>query len=99
MNSCLWFTKNFGSWDIETSGQTNSQGGIGKPTVEMQTASTFLEAGWVFIDEIANGSEDVWWILEGQPSGCDLALGASNCYDMYVESACIAVVYAVDGGS
>jgi hypothetical protein len=31
----------------------------------MQTASTFLEAGWDFIDETANGTEDIWWIDEG----------------------------------
>jgi len=33
---------------------------------EMQTASTFLDAGWDFLDETANGTEDIWWILEGQ---------------------------------
>ena len=32
----------------------------------MQTASTFLEAGWEIVDETANGTEDIWWILEGQ---------------------------------
>ena len=53
-------------WDIETSGQTSSAGGIGKTTVEMQTAGTFLEAGWDFVGETANGTEDIWWILEGQ---------------------------------
>jgi len=25
-----------------------------------------LEAGWDFVDETANGTEDIWWILEGQ---------------------------------
>ena len=53
-------------WDIQTSGQTTSAGGEGKTTVKMQTASTFLEAGWDFIDETANGTEDIWWLLEGQ---------------------------------
>jgi hypothetical protein len=53
-------------WDIQTSGRTWSDGGIGKTTAEMQTASTFLEAGWDFVDEIANGTEDIWWINEGQ---------------------------------
>jgi hypothetical protein len=53
-------------WDIEASGQSGSAGGIGKTTAEMQTASTFLEAGWDFVDEIENGTEDIWWILEGQ---------------------------------
>ncbi len=53
-------------WDIQTSGQTTSAGGTGKTTAEMQTASTFLEAGWDFVGETANGTEDVWWILEGK---------------------------------
>ena len=53
-------------WDIETSGQLSSAGGTGLVTAEMQTASTFLEAGWDFMDEIKNGTEDIWWILEGQ---------------------------------
>ena len=53
-------------WGIETSGQTTSQGGIGLTTTEMQTASTFLDAGWDFVDETENGTDDIWWILEGQ---------------------------------
>ncbi len=28
--------------------------------------STFLDAGWDFTDEMANGTEDIWWILEGE---------------------------------
>ncbi len=53
-------------WDIETSGQTTSDGGTGKKTDEMQMESTFTDAGWDFVDETANGTEDIWWILEGQ---------------------------------
>ncbi|MBN2315594.1 MAG: hypothetical protein JXM79_16820 [Sedimentisphaerales bacterium] len=53
-------------WDTETSGQTTSAGGLGKTTAEMQAASTFLEAGWDFVDETENGTDDIWWILEGQ---------------------------------
>ena len=53
-------------WDIQTSSQSTSAGGMGKTTTEMQTASTFLEAGWDFVDEIENGTDDIWWILEGQ---------------------------------
>jgi len=64
-------------WDIETSGRPNMCGGqvdeatdcdhsFGKTTAEMQTATTFLDAGWDFIDETTNGSDDIWWILEGQ---------------------------------
>ncbi|HCO96088.1 MAG TPA: hypothetical protein DIU00_19465 [Phycisphaerales bacterium] len=56
----------FSFWDMESSGQTTSAGGEGKTTSEMQTASTFLEAGWDFMDETNNGTVDIWWILEGQ---------------------------------
>jgi hypothetical protein len=64
-------------WDIETSGLTNmcgiqSSGASGcdntnsKTTIEMQTAATFLDVGWDFVNETENGTEDIWWILEGQ---------------------------------
>ncbi len=53
-------------WDTQTSGQTTSVGGMGKTTAEMQTASTFLDAGWDFVGETANGTEGIWWIREGQ---------------------------------
>ena len=53
-------------WDIHTSGLTDSYGGTGLTTAEMQSTSTFLEAGWDFVDETENGTEDIWWILEGQ---------------------------------
>jgi hypothetical protein len=52
-------------WDVETSGQTESAGGTGKTTAEMQTAKTFLDAGWDFVGETANGTEDIWKIAEG----------------------------------
>jgi hypothetical protein len=53
-------------WNVQTSCQTTSYGGVGKTTAEMQTASTFLEAGWDFVGETANGTDDIWWILEGK---------------------------------
>jgi hypothetical protein len=53
-------------WDTQTSGQAASDGGTGKTTAEMQTARTFLDAGWDFVGETANGTEDLWWILEGK---------------------------------
>ena len=52
-------------WDIETSGQVISAGGIGKTTAEMQMSSTFRDAGWDFVDETENGTEDIWSICEG----------------------------------
>ncbi len=53
-------------WDIETSGQLTSTGGTGLVTIQMQTVDTFLKAGWDFVDETTNGTEDIWWIDEGQ---------------------------------
>jgi len=53
-------------WDIQTSGRTWSAGGTGKTTAEMQMASTFLQAGWDFVGETANDTQDIWWILEGK---------------------------------
>ena len=35
-------------WDIETSDMATSAGGTGKTTAEMQTAITFISAGWDF---------------------------------------------------
>ena len=61
--STRWVTASF--WDVETSGQATSYRGLGKTTAEMQTAATFIEAGWDFVDETTNGTEDIWWILEG----------------------------------
>jgi hypothetical protein len=31
-----------------------------------RTASAFLDAGWDFVGETENGTEDIWWILEGK---------------------------------
>jgi len=59
-------------WDVETSGLTRDGSrwslykAFGLTTAEMQTSGTFLEAGWDFVGETANGTEDIWWINEGQ---------------------------------
>jgi hypothetical protein len=55
-------------WDMEASDRTFSfwTAGTGKTTAEMQKAGTFLEAGWDFVGETANGTEEIWWILEGR---------------------------------
>jgi hypothetical protein len=61
-------------WDIETSRQQKGEGYqshalegiVGKTTSEMQTASSFIDAGWDFAGESDNGTEDVWRILEGR---------------------------------
>ncbi len=45
-------------WDITATGQAGSQGGLGKTTAQMQTASMFIDAGWDF--------ENIWTIGAGQ---------------------------------
>jgi hypothetical protein len=52
-------------WDVEMSGQAESAGGTGLSTAEMITAARFLEAGWDFVGEAENGTDDLWWIDEG----------------------------------
>jgi hypothetical protein len=62
--------KNFGSvsssfWDIQTSGRTTSAGGEGKTTAQMQTLSTYTNAGWDFVGEYENGTLDNWTMPNG----------------------------------
>jgi hypothetical protein len=64
-------------WDVKTSGLSKMCGGKsiwgalgcddshGKTTAEMQETATFLVAGWDFAGETDNGTEDIWWIDEG----------------------------------
>jgi hypothetical protein len=71
-------------WDIDTSGQSTSDGGTGKITAEMQMMSTFTDAGWDFttpvwtIDEGADYPR-LWWeispLLHAEP---EVTLGTSN---------------------
>jgi hypothetical protein len=53
-------------WDASTFGQMTDVPGTAKTRSEMQTAATFLDAGWDFVGETANGTEDIWWIEEGE---------------------------------
>lgn len=63
-------------WDRQRSGLsimcgeqdqgTGCDDGCGRTAAEMQTESTFLQAGWDFVREGANGTEDVWAICEGR---------------------------------
>jgi hypothetical protein len=45
-------------WDVNTTSQNTSAGGMGKTTAEMKMISTFTEAGWDFIE--------IWDISENQ---------------------------------
>jgi hypothetical protein len=51
-------------WDIQTSGQSHSEGGIGKTSAEMRDANTF--SAWDI--SAAGGSSAVWRIYDGYTS-------------------------------
>ena len=51
-------------WDAEIGGPDNGIG-TGLPTSQMQTMSTFTDAGWDFVEESVNGLDDIWDICEG----------------------------------
>ena len=53
-------------WDIDTSGQSTSAGGIGLRTSEMQTVETYIDAGWDLFAEIRNGFCNYWMMQEGE---------------------------------
>jgi len=47
-------------WDMQTSGQSTSEGGTGKTTAEMKEQSTFTNAGW---------SDTTWYMNSGVNNG------------------------------
>jgi len=53
-------TGNF--WDSEASNQDVGWNATAKNTTEMKTTSTFTSAGWDFIGETGNGTDDYWHI-------------------------------------
>ncbi|MCD4817417.1 MAG: PKD domain-containing protein [Candidatus Cloacimonetes bacterium] len=60
-------------WDFETSGQTTSNGGAGKPTSEMQNIATFTDESTIGLDDawdfIGNPNDDIgtedFWDIDG----------------------------------
>lgn len=58
-------------WDSDINPDVNGIGNgsdpnvIGESTANMQTESTFTDAGWDFVGETANGTDDIWDICEG----------------------------------
>jgi hypothetical protein len=53
-------------WNTQTSGRIISEGGTGRTTAEMCTIQIYLQEGWDFAGEVANGTQDIWWISEGK---------------------------------
>jgi hypothetical protein len=63
-------------WDVETSSQTNSAGGIGKTTIEMQTQSTFTAIGWDFTNT---------WIMDDFPVLRSLSIPDPIDYETWLD--------------
>jgi parallel beta-helix repeat protein len=59
-------------WNTETSETTvgvyedSSSGVTGRTTAQMQTESNFTNAGWDFVGETTNGTDDIW-MMSGYP--------------------------------
>ena len=62
-------------WDTEKCevglgvGQGSGEGMLGKTSAEMLMSETFLVAGWDFIGESDNGTEDIWIMSHGRYEG------------------------------
>ncbi|MCK5028580.1 MAG: hypothetical protein KAR57_03030, partial [Bacteroidales bacterium] len=56
-------------WDTETSGISTSSGGTGLTTNEMKDVKNYLNAGWDFMDETYNGTDDEWGINSTENGG------------------------------
>ena len=56
-------------WDTETSGITTGSYGTGLTTAEMKQQSTFTDAGWDFMGETANGTDEIWAMIPQINSG------------------------------
>ncbi len=67
-------------WDIDSSNQIISAGGVGKTSTEMKNYYTYYNAGWDFEDETINGSGDHWGINLTQNGGYPF-LSFQNDYD------------------
>ena len=66
-------------WDTQVSGLASSTTGTGASTVQMKDDTLFLNAGWDFIEEEANGLDDYWYMrnfvyprLDWQPQPGDI---------------------------
>jgi hypothetical protein len=82
--SCFWDSDV--NPDVNGIGDGSDPNVIGLPTVEMQTESTYTDAGWDFVGETVNGPNDIWKMnCEGMSypklSWWEPALGDFICTD------------------
>ena len=64
--SCFWDIESSGTADGVLDQDPDPDGAHGLTTRQMQTAETFIDAGWDFVGETINGAEDIWTICEGK---------------------------------
>jgi hypothetical protein len=60
-------------WDTTTSGVDVSEGGTGMTTAQMHDLAIYLGAGWDFVGETTNGTEDLWTMAGDGPTYPKLA--------------------------
>ncbi|HON19188.1 MAG TPA: HYR domain-containing protein [Salinivirgaceae bacterium] len=68
-------------WDTLTSGYTTSQGGLGLSTNDLTNSQTFLNAGWDFVCETANGTTNIWGINPTDNGGYPFLMYQGYPYD------------------
>jgi len=51
-------------WDVNTSGQGESDGGYGLTSLAMGSKEEYLARGWDFLDESTNGMPEIWRMPE-----------------------------------
>ena len=81
-------------WDVNSSGLDISDGGEGKTTAEMQTMSTFTDAGWDFVGDDKPSDEwdmpeergypILWWQLEELPELPNFSGGTGIAENPYI---------------
>ena len=62
--SCFWNSDN--NPDMNGIGNRSDPNVIGETTANMQTESTYTDAGWDFEGEVINGPNDIWKICDGE---------------------------------
>lgn len=67
ITGCFWDTNSSGTSDGVGNKDPDPAGVIGKTTAEMKTLSTFISAGWDFIWESINGTNDYWRMCVSEP--------------------------------
>ncbi|MBP8604461.1 MAG: hypothetical protein KBI46_01285 [Phycisphaerae bacterium] len=55
-------------WDMQVSGESTSAGGIGKTTAQMKQSTTYISAGWDFVNIWELGEHQTYPYIRSRPS-------------------------------